>query len=94
MNKQEQEIYNRVLETGKKYEKLYTDLYNKTQDLKTFLNIKSKMTMNMSEKNFCCEILNFLKDSWQAWSKGDNIKLLKEIKRNIKTSFEMLLERG
>ena len=63
MNKQEQDIYNRVLETGKKYEKLYTDLYNKTQDLKTFLNIKSKMTMNMSEKNFCCEILNFLKDS-------------------------------
>lgn len=40
MNKQEQEIYNRVLETGKKYEKLYTDLHNEFENFKSYLRVR------------------------------------------------------
>lgn len=40
MNKSEQEIYNRALETGKKYEKLYTDLHNKSENFKSYLRVR------------------------------------------------------
>lgn len=40
MNKSEQETYNRALEIGKKYEKLYTDLHNKSENFKSYLRVR------------------------------------------------------
>ena len=43
MNKQEQEFYNRAIETGKKYEQLYTNLHNKFEDFKSYLRVRTNI---------------------------------------------------
>lgn len=70
MNKSEQEIYNRALETGKKYEQMYSEEHNKLQDLKSYLRVR-KLMLEVQHKfnNFkeeevvvqvCEEILKYL----------------------------------
>lgn len=43
MNKSEQEIYNRALETGKRYEQMYLNIHNKLLDLKSYLRVRKLM---------------------------------------------------
>ena len=68
MNKSEQEIYNRALETGKKYEQMYSNIHNKLQDLKSYLRVRKLMlecNENLTDEEevvveFCEEILKYL----------------------------------
>lgn len=68
MNKSEQEIYNRALETGKKYEQMYSNIYNKLQDLKSYLRVRKLMlecNANLTDEEevvvqVCEEILKYL----------------------------------
>lgn len=68
MNKSEQEIYNRALETGKRYEKMYSNIYNKLQDLKSYLRVRKLMlecNANLTDEEevvvqVCEEILKYL----------------------------------
>jgi hypothetical protein len=68
MNKSEQEIYNRALETGKKYEKMYSEIHNKMQDLKSYLRVRKLMlecNENLTDEEevvveVCEEILKYL----------------------------------
>ena len=68
MNKSEQEIYNRALETGKRYEQMYSNIYNKLQDLKSYLRVRKLMlecNENLTDEEevvveFCEEILKYL----------------------------------
>lgn len=68
MNKSEQEIYNRALETGKRYEKMYSEAHNKMQDLKSYLRVRKLMlecNENLTDEEevvveFCEEILKYL----------------------------------
>lgn len=43
MNKQEQEFYNRAIETGKKYETLYANIHNQLEDFKSYLRVRITM---------------------------------------------------
>ena len=68
MNKSEQEIYNRALETGKKYEQMYSEIHNKMQDLKSYLRVRKLMlecNENLTDDeevvvDVCEEILKYL----------------------------------
>lgn len=68
MNKSEQEIYNRALETGKKYEQMYSEIHNKMQDLKSYLRVRKLMlecNENLTDEEevvveVCEEILKYL----------------------------------
>ncbi len=68
MNKSEQEIYNRALETGKRYEQMYSNIYNKLQDLKSYLRVRKLMlecNENLTDEEevvveVCEEILKYL----------------------------------
>ena len=68
MNKSEQEIYNRTLETGKRYEQMYSNTHNKLQDLKSYLKVRKLMlecNENLTDEEevvveFCEEILKYL----------------------------------
>ena len=68
MNKSEQEIYNRALETGKRYEQMYSNIYNKLQDLKSYLRVRKLMlecNANLTDEEevaveVCEEILKYL----------------------------------
>lgn len=68
MNKSEQEIYNRALETGTKYERMYSNIHDKLQDLKSYLRVRKLMlecNENLTDEEevvveFCEEILKYL----------------------------------
>ena len=68
MNKSEQECYNRALETGKRYEQMYSNIHNKLQDLKSYLRVRKLMlecNENLTDEEeivveFCEEILKYL----------------------------------
>lgn len=68
MNKSEQEIYNRALETGKMYERMYSEEHNKLQDLKSYLRVRKLMlecNENLTDEEevvveVCEEILKYL----------------------------------
>lgn len=68
MNKSEQEIYNRALETGKRYEIMYSEIHNKMQDLKSYLRVRKLMlecNENLTDEEevvveVCEEILKYL----------------------------------
>jgi hypothetical protein len=68
MNKSEQEFYNRALETGKMYERMYSEEYNKMQDLKSYLRVRKLMlecNENLTDEEevvveVCEEILKYL----------------------------------
>lgn len=68
MNKSEQEIYNRALETGKRYEQMYSNIHNKLLDLKSYLRVRKLMlecNENLTDEEevvveVCEEILKYL----------------------------------
>ena len=68
MNKSEQEIYNRALKAGEKYEQMYSNIYNKLQDLKSYLRVRKIMlecNANLTDEEevvveVCEEILKYL----------------------------------